>query len=224
MKKRLPRLPDDVLPKLAVPVRRLGEALASMPPYDPIVATKAGVLSSGLTKRSRDFSPDGIRRSIEGSLRRLRRSRVDWLFLHGPAPSDLTDELLKTLVDLKFKGDIGALGVAGRGGELDAAAATGQFTVFMTPVHAGLNSVQIDRLARLKAARAIRLASGSSSTTRTSPTSMLVHRPPWVFSMSNPRNSTALETVRVVDGLMNCGFSPSSNKRASSAPLNRAMG
>jgi aryl-alcohol dehydrogenase-like predicted oxidoreductase len=132
--------------------RRLGEALASMPPYDPIVTTKVGVLSSGLTKRSRDFTPDGIRKSVEGSLRRLRRSRVDWLFLHGPAPADLTDELVKTLVDLKFKGDIGGLGVAGRGAELDAAVATGQFTVFMTPVHAGLKQPQIDRLARLKAA------------------------------------------------------------------------
>lgn len=132
--------------------RRLGEALARLPSYDPIVSTKAGLLSSGLTKRVRDFTPEGIRKSIEGSLRRLRRSRVDWLFLHGPAPADLTDELLKTLVDLKFKGDIGALGVAGRGGELDAAVSTGQFAVFMTPVHAGLKPAQVDRLARLKAA------------------------------------------------------------------------
>ncbi len=132
--------------------RRLGEALARLPPYDPIVSTKAGITSSGVSKRTRDFSPDGVRRSIEGSLKRLRRSRVDWLFLHGPAPQDLTDELIRTLVDLKFKGDIGALGVAGRGGELDAAAASGQFTLFMTPVHAGLKPAQTERLTRLRAA------------------------------------------------------------------------
>jgi aryl-alcohol dehydrogenase-like predicted oxidoreductase len=132
--------------------RRLGEALARLPRYDPIVSTKAGILSAGLTKRIRDFSPEGVRRSIEASLRRLRRSRVDWLFLHGPSPRDLTDELLKIVVDLKFKGDIGALGVAGRGAELDAAAATGHFTLFMTPVHAGLKPTQLERLVRLKAA------------------------------------------------------------------------
>ncbi len=130
--------------------RRLGEALASMPSYEPIVSTKAGILSSGVKKRWRDFTPDGVRRSVEMSLRRLRRSRVDWLFLHGPSPRDLTDNLLKILVDLKFKGDIGQLGVAGRGGELDAAAATGQFTLFMTPVHAGLKEEQLARLERLK--------------------------------------------------------------------------
>lgn len=131
--------------------RRLGEALARLPSYEPIVSTKAGILSSGLTKRSRDFTPDGIRRSVEMSLRRLRRSRVDWLFLHGPSPRDLTDALLKTLVDLKFKGDIGQLGVCGRGAEMEAAAATGQFALFMTPVHAGLGREQIARLERLKA-------------------------------------------------------------------------
>lgn len=130
--------------------RRLGEALARLPSYDPIVSTKAGILSSGVTKRIRDFSPSGVRQSIEASLKRLRRSRVDWLFLHGPTPQELTDGLIKTLVDLKFKGDIGALGVAGRGAELDAAVATGQFTVFMTPVHAGLKPEQAARLARLK--------------------------------------------------------------------------
>lgn len=132
--------------------RRLGEALARLPPYDPIVSTKAGITSAGVAKRIRDFSPDGVRKSIEASLKRLRRSRVDWLFLHGPAPGDLTDDLIRILVDLKFKGDVGALGVAGRGPELDAAAASGQFTLFMTPVHAGLKPAQIERLLRLKSA------------------------------------------------------------------------
>lgn len=132
--------------------RRLGEALASMPSYEPIVSTKAGLLSSGATKRHRDFTPTGIRRSVEASLKRLRRPRVDWLFLHGPSPSDLTDELIKTLVDLKFNGDVGALGVAGRGSELDAAAATGQFALYMAPVHAGLKPHDRERLAKLRTA------------------------------------------------------------------------
>ena len=132
--------------------RRLGEALLRLPPYDPIVSTKVGLTSSGITRRHRDFSPSGVRRSLEASLKRLRRSRVDWLFLHGPSPAELTDELLKTLVDLKFKGDIVSLGICGRGPELDAALASGQFTHFMAPVHAGLTQQEKERLYRLRSA------------------------------------------------------------------------
>ncbi len=132
--------------------RRLGEALARLPPYDPIVSTKVGLLSSGLKRRHRDFSPDGVRRSVEASLKRLRRARIDWLFLHGPAPSELTDELLRTLSDMKFRGEIVSLGICGRGKELDAALASGHFTHYMAPVHAGLSQQDKERLYRLRSA------------------------------------------------------------------------
>lgn len=130
--------------------RRLGEALARMPSYDPIVSTKVGVTSTGLRKRHRDFSPTAVRRSVEGSLTRLRRSRIDILFLHGPDPSELTDELLKTLNDMRRRGDVVSLGVCGLGVELDAAQKTGEFTHYMTPVHAGLTSEQMQRVWRLR--------------------------------------------------------------------------
>lgn len=131
--------------------RRLGEALVRMPRYECIISTKAGVTSSGLTGRHRDFSPDAIRRSIDASLKRLRVSHIDWLLLHGPAPHELTDQLLKTLIDLKYSGIITSLGVCGRGVELDAALNTGQFTIFMAPVHSALPQEDIDRLTRIKA-------------------------------------------------------------------------
>lgn len=131
--------------------RRLGEALKRLPRFECIISTKVGVTSSGMARRVRDFSPDGVRRSIDGSLKRLGLHRLDWLFLHGPAPSELTPELLKMLAELKVSGQIGALGVAGRGGEIDAALATGLFSVFMAPVHAGLKSWDIERLIQLKA-------------------------------------------------------------------------
>lgn len=132
--------------------RRLGEALARLPSYEPIVSTKVGIKSSGMAKRVHDFEPEAVRKSIEGSLGRLRRNRVDWLFLHGPPQHMLTDALLKTLVDLKFKGDIGEIGICGRDEELDVAAASGQFSLFMTPVHIGLEPHRLERLERLKAA------------------------------------------------------------------------
>jgi D-threo-aldose 1-dehydrogenase len=134
--------------------RRLGEAIGRMRRYECIVSTKAGVTSSGLNGRKRDFSPDAIRRSVEGSLKRLRVTHIDWLFLHGPDQSELTDQLLKTLIDLKYSGVITALGVAGRNADLDAALNTGQFTVFMAPVHTGLSQAELERLGRIKASGA----------------------------------------------------------------------
>lgn len=134
--------------------RRLGEAMLRLPRLECIISTKAGVTSAGLARRIRDFSPEGIRKSVEASLRRLGMRRIDWLFLHGPAPGDLTDDLLKTLDDLKRQGDVALLGVAGRGAELDAALATGEFGVFMLPVHAALKPAELERVARLKASGA----------------------------------------------------------------------
>lgn len=131
--------------------RRLGEAMKGLPRYECIISTKAGITSSGIANRKRDFSPGAIRRSLEASLKRMKLTRIDWLLLHGPAPKELTDTLIKTLVDIKFGGEVGAIGIAGRGAELDAALSTGQFTVFMAPVHAGLPPDQLERLRRVKA-------------------------------------------------------------------------
>jgi len=132
--------------------RRLGEALARLPPYDPIVTTKVGVHSSGIKRRERDFSPDAVRRSVDGSLKRLRRARIDCLYLHGPAETELTDKLLRVLGDLRSEGRVVSVGICGRGAELEAAMRTGEFTHFMAPVHAGLKSAAKERLYQLRAA------------------------------------------------------------------------
>lgn len=131
--------------------RRLGEALKGMPRYEFIISTKVGVSSSGLTGRARDFSPDGIRRSVEASMKRLKVTYIDWLLLHGPNPDEFTDEVMKTLVDLKYSGMVTSLGVAGRGVEMDVALETGQFSVFQAPVNADLPPDAIERLNRIKA-------------------------------------------------------------------------
>jgi hypothetical protein len=101
--------------------RRLGEALARLPPYDPIVATKVGLQSSGIKRRERDFSADAVRRSVEGSLKRLRRARIDCLYLHGPDENELTDTLLRALADLRREGRVVSVGVCGRGADLPPA-------------------------------------------------------------------------------------------------------
>jgi aryl-alcohol dehydrogenase-like predicted oxidoreductase len=130
--------------------RRLGEVMKRMPRYECIISTKAGITSSGFAKRKRDFSPDAIRRSLDASRKRMNLARVDWLLLHGPSEKELTDSLVKTLVDLKYGGEVAAIGIATRGEAVDAALATGQFTVFMTPVHAAVSNEHMERLRRIK--------------------------------------------------------------------------
>lgn len=132
--------------------RRLGEALAHLDCSDCVISTKAGVISVGVIGKQRNFSPQSIRMSLHASLKHLRRPRVDRFFLHGPAPSELTDELMETLIGLREKGDIGAIGICGVGKELDAAAATGEFAYYMTPIHAALSTAAIARLTRLREA------------------------------------------------------------------------
>jgi len=131
--------------------RRLGEAMRRLPRLECIISTKAGISSAGIARRIRDFSPDGIRKSVENSLKRLGMKRIDWLFLHGPAPHEITDKLVKTLDDLKRKGDVALTGIAGRGTEIDVALGTGQFSLFMLPVHSALRSHEFERLGKLKA-------------------------------------------------------------------------
>jgi len=91
---------------------RLGRALARR--ADAFVMTKAGLLSSGLKKRSRDFSPAGLRASIEGSLQRLGRPAIDLLWLHGPARSEITAEVIGLLMELRTSGLVHHFGIAGR--------------------------------------------------------------------------------------------------------------
>lgn len=132
--------------------QRLGAALKFLPRFDCIVSTKAGVTASGIRSRKRDFSVDAIRRSIDGSLKRLGLARIDWLFLHGPTPHELTDRLLAVLAEAREDGRVQKIGVAGRGAEIDAALATKQFQLVMAPVHAYLPEAERARLARVRAA------------------------------------------------------------------------
>jgi len=66
-----------------------------------------------------DFSPEGLRASLEGSLRRLRTDYVDLLQLHNP-PLDWIrsrPEILNTLQALVDSGQVRALGVSVRSPE-----------------------------------------------------------------------------------------------------------
>jgi aryl-alcohol dehydrogenase-like predicted oxidoreductase len=89
---------------------RLGRALKGRDAGRLVVATKAGtVFADGKVRR--DFSPAAITASVERSLRQLGLDALPLLQLHGPAVSELTDDLRGTLAHLKAQGLVRNLGV-----------------------------------------------------------------------------------------------------------------
>jgi D-threo-aldose 1-dehydrogenase len=116
---------------LGLSERRLGDYLATKRRSEFVVSTKVGRilepnpdttgsdLAAGgfavpdtLTRR-RDYSADGVRRSLDDSLRRLRMDRVDIVLVHDP--DDFVDqtiaEAIPALVELRDEGVIRAIGV-----------------------------------------------------------------------------------------------------------------
>ena len=129
---------------------RLGAAITRLPREDCVISTKLGVYSASAGRKHRDFSADNVHRSVDASLKRLRLERLDWLLLHGPSSPEISDALLQALESERRSGRIGRLGVAGRGAEMVTALETGLFSVFMTPVHAGLDTDQMSTLLKIR--------------------------------------------------------------------------
>jgi len=78
---------------------------------DVVLATKAGYVDQD---GRQDFSPDAIRRSMDGSLRRLRTDYVDLLQLHNPSQEVLegNDGLFAALEMMRHEGTIRAFGIS----------------------------------------------------------------------------------------------------------------
>jgi aryl-alcohol dehydrogenase-like predicted oxidoreductase len=76
-----------------------------------VLATKAGYVSPD---GRQDFSPDAIRRSVDGSLQRLQTDYVDLLQLHSPPQEALesNDGLFAALDTMQREGTIRAFGVS----------------------------------------------------------------------------------------------------------------
>jgi D-threo-aldose 1-dehydrogenase len=66
---------------------------------------------AGLFQRRAQFSPIDVQRSLEESLKRLRRDRIDALLMHEFEIANATDELLALLNDLVRSNVIGSFGV-----------------------------------------------------------------------------------------------------------------
>lgn len=92
----------------------IGKALNDM--RDKVViATKVGCLPHSGPQMPQDFSVNHIKKSIKGSLKRLKTDYIDLYQLHSPPLETLkNDETFNTLNRLKKEGVIGAIGISTR--------------------------------------------------------------------------------------------------------------
>ncbi|MEV5717597.1 aldo/keto reductase [Amycolatopsis mediterranei] len=92
--------------------RRLGRALARLPPGSFTVSTKVGRTLTG-DGCVFGFSADAVRRGIEGSLDRLGLDRVDIAYLHDPDDHEerAATEAWPELCRLRDEGVVSAIGV-----------------------------------------------------------------------------------------------------------------
>jgi D-threo-aldose 1-dehydrogenase len=89
---------------------RLGKALKDIPRGEYILSTKVGRLVTP-TRITLDFSKDGVRRSLDGSLERLGVDRIDIVHLHDPDAHYRValDQGFPALAALREQGVIGAV-------------------------------------------------------------------------------------------------------------------
>ena len=90
---------------------RTGKFLRQLPREQVIVATKVGVdIRQGDARR--DYSRDGVLRSLEGSLKRLQVDTVDILHVHDPDDyaAQVLNETFPALAELRAQGVIKAIG------------------------------------------------------------------------------------------------------------------
>lgn len=76
------------------------------------VSSKFGLYSGSDGKLYRDSRPETIRNSVEASLRRLRRDRIDVLFQHRPDPAVNSREIAEAVLKLIREGKVGAFGLS----------------------------------------------------------------------------------------------------------------
>jgi D-threo-aldose 1-dehydrogenase len=152
---------------LGLSERRLGQALAGRPREEFVVSTKVGRRLVPTPERAdqrdpefdvpathervRDYSRDGVRRSLDDSMVRLGLDHVDIVYVHDPdgeyAETAFT-EAIPALVELREQGVVGAVGVgmnhpevpaeAIRRTDLDLVMIAGRYTVLEQPALAEL--------------------------------------------------------------------------------------
>ncbi len=191
-------------------IRRLGQAIRSIDADDILIASKTGTRARG-RKRIKDFSPAGIRRDLDESLRQLGRERLDMLLLHGPDAGQ-TIQAAETLRELKAAGLIRATGICGDHQPATRAAIdSGAYDVLMCTYNI-LHRENADLIAAAKAKRMTVLA--------IAPLAQGLYRPGffrpkslpdlWYLARALARNRDDLRRARALKGLQQIpGWQPS---------------
>ena len=91
--------------------RLIAEALHPYP-ADLLIATKAGFQRPGPNRWVEAGRPEHLRSAVEGSLRRLRLSRIDLLQLHRIDPKVAMEDQIGALLDLQREGKIRDIGLS----------------------------------------------------------------------------------------------------------------
>jgi pyridoxine 4-dehydrogenase len=81
-------------------------------PADLVIATKGGLVRPGPDIWNRNAHPQHLREACEGSLRRLRRDRIDVYQLHSPDPAVPLADSIGELVKLQSEGKIRYIGIS----------------------------------------------------------------------------------------------------------------
>src|SRR6202163_2486189 len=81
-------------------------------PDDLVIATKGGLVRSGLGGWDPDCGAEHLRQACEGSLTRLRLDRIDLYQFHRPDPRVPIAESIGALAELKDEGKIRHIGVS----------------------------------------------------------------------------------------------------------------
>src|SRR3954468_21423966 len=89
----------------------IAEALRPYP-ADLLIATKAGFQRPGPKQWVEDGRPEHLRAAVEGSLDRLRLSRIDLLQLHRIDPKVAMEDQIGALVDLQRESKIRHIGLS----------------------------------------------------------------------------------------------------------------
>lgn len=115
------------------------------------IATKFGYRLEGGKIAGLDSSPKAIRRSVEGSLRRLQRERIDLLYQHRPDPRIPVEDVVGAMAELVNEGKVGELGLSAIDGVTLERAST------VHPIAAVQNSYSlIERIAEAEVMSALR--------------------------------------------------------------------
>ncbi|MEV6715040.1 aldo/keto reductase [Lentzea sp. NPDC051208] len=157
---------------LGLSERRLGVALAGRPRDEYVISTKVGRLlepfdGEGLDdegfavprhfRRVRDYSADGVKRSIESSLERLGTDRVEIVYIHDPDDhwASAIGEAYPALEDLRSQGVVGAIGVGMnqwemperfvRESDIDVVMLAGRYTLLEQPSLVSFLPACVDR-------------------------------------------------------------------------------